>query len=115
MKILLVCAGGFSTISMMEAIKKIVAKSEGLNIEDFDKMESIAIEKLAEKIEKFDIVLVAPQLGHKYEYVQELAKENKKPCILLNAEIYGTMDGDLVLQQVLVAHKRYYTKKIDIL
>lgn len=114
MRILLVCAGGFSTITMMEAIKKIIAKSEKLNIEDFDPMEAISIDRLVEKVAEFDIILVAPQLGHKYGYVQELAKENNKPSILLNAEIYGAMDGGTVLKQVMVAHKKYYTKKIEI-
>lgn len=114
MRILLVCAGGFSTITMMGAIKKIIEKSEKLNIEDFDPMEAISVDRLPEKISEFDIVLVAPQLGHKYDYVQELAKENKKPSILLNAELYGAMDGGTVLKQVLVAHKRYYTKKAEI-
>ena len=108
MKILLVCAGGFSTTMMMGAIKKVVAKSEKLKNEDFEPMEAIPVDRLSEKIRNFDIVLVGPQLGHKFDYVQEVAKENNKPSVLLSAEIYGAMDGATVLKQALVAHKRYH-------
>ncbi|WP_293723770.1 PTS sugar transporter subunit IIB [uncultured Cetobacterium sp.] len=108
MKILLVCAGGFSTTMMMGAIKKIIAKSEKLNSEDFEPMEAIPVDRLPEKIGEFDIVLVGPQLGHKYDYVQEVAKDYNKPSILLSAEIYGAMDGATVLKQALIAHKRYH-------
>lgn len=108
MKILLVCAGGFSTTMMMGAIKKVIEKSEKLNIEDFTPMEAIPVDRLPEKISAFDIVLVGPQLGHKFDYVQEIARENSKPSVLLSAEIYGAMDGGTVLKQALIAHKKYH-------
>lgn len=108
MKVLLVCAGGFSTTMMMGAMKKVVEKSEKLNIEDFTPMEAIPVDMLTQKISGFDIVLVGPQLGHKYEDIQEVAKENNKPSVLLSAEIYGAMDGATVLKQAILAHRKYH-------
>lgn len=107
MKILLVCAGGFSTTMMMGAIKKVIEKSEKLDIADFTPMEAIPVDRLPEKIGSYDIVLVGPQLGHKFDYVQEVAKENNKASVLLSAEIYGAMDGATVLKQALVAYKKF--------
>nr|WP_307776033.1 PTS sugar transporter subunit IIB [uncultured Cetobacterium sp.] len=108
MKILLVCAGGFSTTMMMGAIKKVVEKSEKLDINDFTPMEAIPVDMLSQKISNFDIVLVGPQLGHKFEHIQEVAKENDKPSVLLSAEIYGAMDGATVLKQAILAHRKYH-------
>lgn len=107
MKILLVCAGGFSTTMMMGAIKKVIEKSEKLDIKDFEPMEAIPVDRLQEKISNFDIVLVGPQLGHKFDYVQEIAKEHNKPSLLLSAEIYGAMDGATVLKQALITYKKF--------
>ncbi len=106
MNILLVCAGGFSTTMMMEEMKKTINKSEKLNIEDFV-MEAIPVDRLPEKIEQFDVILVGPQLGHKYIQIKKTSDENNKPSVLLTAEIYGSMDGATVLKQALIAHKKH--------
>ena len=107
MKILLVCAGGFSTTMMMDAIKTVIKGSQKLNIEDFTPMEAIPVDRLENKITGYDIVLVGPQLSHKYEHVQEIAKGHNKPTVLLTSEIYGAMDGATVLKQALIAMKRF--------
>lgn len=106
MNILLVCAGGFSTTMMMEEMKKVINNSAKLEMDDF-KMQAISIDKLSENIAQFDVILVGPQLGHKYTQVQEMAKEHQKPSVLLTAEIYGAMDGATVLKQALLAHKKH--------
>lgn len=107
MKILLVCAGGLSTTMMMGAIKKIIEGSKKLNIQDFEPMEAIPVDRLQEKIVNFDIVLVGPQLGHKFDYIQEIAKEHNKPSLLLSSEVYGAMDGATVLKQALITYKKF--------
>lgn len=45
MKILLVCAGGFSTTMMMESMKKVVKESKSLDEKDYP-MEAIGVDKL---------------------------------------------------------------------
>lgn len=107
MKILLVCAGGFSTTMMMDSIKEVINNSQKLDIKDFTPMEAIPVDRLTDKIEEYDIVLVGPQLSHKYDYVKEIAAEKNKPTVLLTSEIYGAMDGATVLKQALIAHKKH--------
>lgn len=107
MKILLVCAGGFSTTMMMDSIKEVINGSQKLDIKDFTPMEAIPVDSLTDKIDGFDIVLVGPQLSHKYDYVKEVAKEHDKPTVLLTSDIYGAMDGATVLKQALVAYKKH--------
>lgn len=107
MKILLVCAGGFSTTMMMDSIKEVINGSQKLDIKDFTPMEAIPVDSLTEKIENYDIVLVGPQLSHKYDYIKEIALENDKPTVLLTSDIYGAMDGATVLKQALIAHRKH--------
>ena len=108
MNVLLVCAGGFSTTMMMEEMKKTINNSAKLNIEDFS-MEAIPVDRLKEKVDHYDVILVGPQLGHKYTQIQAVSEENNKPSVLLTAEIYGAMDGATVLKQALLAHKKHQT------
>lgn len=110
MKILLVCAGGFSTTMMMGTMKKIIIKSEKLNIEDFTPMEAIPVDILESKINDFDIVLVGPQLGHKFDEIKKIANERNKASLLLTSEIYGAMDGATVLKQAILEHRKYNQK-----
>ncbi|MGL4676900.1 MAG: PTS sugar transporter subunit IIB [Brevinema sp.] len=110
MKIVLVCAGGFSTTMMMNAIKKIVEKSEKLKIEDFTPMEAIPVDILSTKIDEFDIVLIGPQLGHKLEEIKRLTEEHNKPSLLISANVYGAVDGATVLKQALIAYHKYHNQ-----
>lgn len=108
MKIVLVCAGGFSTTMMMNSIKKTIESSKKLFIEDFTPMEAIPVDTLNTKILDFDIVLIGPQVGHKLEEINNIAKENNKPTLLINADLYGKVDGATVLKQALIAHHKYH-------
>ena len=69
MKILLVCAGGFSTTMMMESMKKVVKESKSLDEKDYP-MEAIGVDKLERYINDYDVILVGPQLSHKYDFIQ---------------------------------------------
>ncbi|MGX7419546.1 PTS sugar transporter subunit IIB [Carnobacterium gallinarum] len=105
MKILLVCAGGFSTTMMMEAMKKVINGSEKLAIEDFP-MEAIGVDRLEQNIDNYEVILVGPQLSHKFDYVAEEAKKRDKPAVLLTSEIYGAMDGGTVVKQAIIAYRK---------
>ena len=52
MKIVLVCAGGFSTTMMMNSIKKTIENSEKLDIKDFTPMEAIPVDALSRSEER---------------------------------------------------------------
>ncbi|MGL5722325.1 MAG: PTS sugar transporter subunit IIB [Brevinema sp.] len=108
MKIVLVCVGGFSTTMMMNSIKKVIEGSSKLDIKDFTPMEAIPVDFLKDRIDEFDIVLVGPQVGHKFDQIQELATQHKKPALLIEASLYGSVDGATVLKQALVAHHKFH-------
>ncbi|MGO2100769.1 PTS sugar transporter subunit IIB [Vagococcus salmoninarum] len=105
MKILLVCAGGFSTTMMMEEMKKVIKGSSKLEIADFP-MEAVGVDRMIDVIDNYDVVLVGPQLTHKYDYVKGEAGKRKIPAVLLSSEIYGAMDGATVVKQAIIAYKK---------
>lgn len=109
MKTLLVCAGGFSTTMMMEAMKKIVKESAKLEVEDYP-MEAIGVDKLDRYIQDYDVILVGPQLSHKYEYIKGEADKIDKPTVLLTSDIYGSMDGATVMKQAILAYRKSQQK-----
>ena len=110
MRILLVCAGGFSTTMMMESMKKVVKESQKLDEKDFP-MEAIGVDKLDRYIDQYDVILVGPQLSHKYDYIKGEAEKVNKPTVLLTSDIYGSMDGATVMKQALVAYRKHETQK----
>ncbi|MBL1229177.1 PTS sugar transporter subunit IIB [Enterococcus sp. BWB1-3] len=105
MKTLLVCAGGFSTTMMMEAMKKVVKDSAKLEIEDYP-MEAIGVDKLDRYINEYDVILVGPQLSHKYAFIKGEADKLNKPAVLLTSDIYGSMDGATVMKQAILAYRK---------
>lgn len=105
MKILLVCAGGFSTTMMMEAMKKVVKGSQKLDVKDFP-MEAIGVDKLDRYINDYEVILVGPQLSHKYQYIKSEADKLSKPTVLLTSDIYGAMDGATVMKQAILAYRK---------
>lgn len=79
MRILLCCAGGFSTNMLMQNMKKVVKESAKLNEEDF-KFTAIPADSLEEEIDNWDVVLVGPQVSHKIDSSRLYA--NRKTCRL---------------------------------
>lgn len=110
MRTLLVCAGGFSTTMMMEAMKKVVKNSEKLVEEDYP-MEAIGVDKLDRYINDYDVILVGPQLSHKYDFIKAEADKLNKPSVLLTSDIYGSMDGATVMKQAILAYRKKGKKR----
>ncbi|MDU5509300.1 PTS sugar transporter subunit IIB [Enterococcus gilvus] len=110
MKTLLVCAGGFSTTMMMESMKKVVKESKSLEESDYP-MEAIGVDKLERYINDYDVILVGPQLSHKYDFIKGEADKVDKPTVLLTSDIYGSMDGATVMKQALVAYRKNQAMK----
>ena len=105
MKILLVCAGGFSTTMMMEEMKKVINGSSKLELEDFP-MEAVGIDRLSNVIDSYEVLLMGPQLSHKFDYVKGMADKRRIPTVLLTSEIYGAMDGATVIKQAILAYRK---------
>jgi len=87
-KILLACAGGFST-SILVSKMLTAAEKKGIAVE----IEAVA-ETDVENYPDIDILLLGPQIGHR---LSMLKKEVKCPVITIDQYDYGTMNGEKVL------------------
>ncbi|MEG1004178.1 MAG: PTS sugar transporter subunit IIB [Clostridium sp.] len=106
MKILLCCAGGFSTTMLMENIKKVVKNSKKLDEKDFALI-AIPAETLESEIDNYDIVLVGPQISHKIDFIKSLAEPRNKPYLIIDKDVYGSMDGATVLKMALIKYTQH--------
>lgn len=106
MRILLCCAGGFSTNILMQNMKKVIKESTKLKEEDF-KFTAIPADTLESEIDNWDIVLIGPQVSHKVDFIEAICKPRNIPFIVIDKDIYGQMDGATVLKLALITHKKY--------
>lgn len=106
MRILLCCAGGFSTNMLMQNMKKVVENSEKLNIEDFA-FDAIPADGLEEVIDNWDIVLMGPQVSHKTDAIARLCDPRGIPYAVIDKDVYGAMDGATVMKLALVTKRKY--------
>lgn len=93
MRILLVCAGGFSTSLLAERVK------ESLDSKD-DYIEARPISDVKNNIEEFDIVLVAPQAKYKFDDIKRIANAHGKKVGLIDGKLMSTMDGKKIIEQI---------------
>lgn len=106
MKILLCCAGGFSTNMLMQNMKKVIKDSEKLKEEDFD-FTAIPADSLESEIDNWDIVLVGPQVSHKTDFIAAICEPKNIPFTVIDKDVYGSMDGATVLKLALVTYKKH--------
>ncbi|MNN63260.1 Oligo-beta-mannoside-specific phosphotransferase enzyme IIB component [compost metagenome] len=93
-KILLACAGGFSTSMLVEKMKESVSK-QGLDIV-IDACGEGAIENYL----PVDVVMLGPQLGHAEDSVKNKVGSDI-PVTVIDMMDYGMMDGEKVLNTAL--------------
>ena len=105
MKIVLCCAGGFSTTMLMDSMKQTVKKSAKLNDDDF-KFVAIPVDILQSEVEDCDVLVIGPQIAHKLDYIKPIIDPYKIPYVIVDQDTYGKMDGATVLKQALVARKK---------
>lgn len=105
MKILLSCAGGFSTTVLKENIKKVIEKSEKLDINDFE-VEAVPVDSLPAHIEGTDVLLVGPQVEHRLDTILSIIEPLQIPYVLLDRDTYGSMDGAKTLKLALIAKRK---------
>lgn len=85
-----------STSLLVEAIKK-EAAARALPCE----VESTALHLLEGRIAEASCVLVAPQVRHRLQSVQELGTRHGKPVAAIEPQAYGRIDGKAILDQAL--------------
>jgi PTS system cellobiose-specific IIB component len=85
LKIALVCAGGIST-SILSANMKAFADKE-------DQIEALGWQILEDEIDRFDVVLVGPQITFQFEKIKKLAEQHKKKAAQIDGNTFCRMDG----------------------
>lgn len=106
MRILLCCAGGFSTNMLMQNMKKVVKESAKLKEEDFA-FTAIAADLLGQEIDNWDIVMIGPQVSHKTDFIAAICEPRNKPYVVIDKDVYGQMDGATVMKLALVTYKKH--------
>ncbi|MCL1995761.1 MAG: PTS sugar transporter subunit IIB [Defluviitaleaceae bacterium] len=94
-KILLACAGGFSTSMLVEKMKE-EAQKRGLSVV-IDATAQTAIDK---EIDSISVVLLGPQMSHAEKGLKEKYGA-KVPIAVIPMMDYGMMNGEKVLNQAL--------------
>lgn len=105
MKIVLCCAGGFSTTMLMDSMKAVVKKSAKLNEDDFSFV-AIPVDILQSEVEDCDVLVIGPQIAHKLDYIKPIIEPYHIPYVIVDQEVYGKMDGATVMKQVLIARRK---------
>jgi PTS system cellobiose-specific IIB component len=109
MKIILCCVAGLSTTMMMDSMKSVIQKSKKLNIEDFT-LEAMPVEQLPTDIEGTDVVLIAPQVSYKSDFVKSVTEPLDIPFVIIDQKTYGSMDGGTVIKEALIAKRKQELK-----
>lgn len=97
MKVLLVCAGGVSTGILMKKMMK-HAQAENIDLE----VEAHAVQEFDNNIDRFDVVLVAPQISYKFN---ELKERTSKPVGVIEPMDYGMGRADVIIQLAAKLHE----------
>ncbi len=95
--ILLACNLGASTGVMVGKMEDIVKNSEKLKGKDI-LIEAHPAGELREHIEAFDVVLLGPQISHRFDELAEIATAYHKPIEVINSQDYGTVNGGNILK-----------------
>lgn len=91
MRVLLVCSGGFTTSILVENMRRVMDEKE-------DYVEARPVSDVKDLIDKFDVVLLGPQVRFKLKEVRQLAEAHGKKAGLLDPRFLSTLDGKGVFE-----------------
>ncbi|MGO2101239.1 PTS sugar transporter subunit IIB [Vagococcus salmoninarum] len=98
-KIILACAGGFSTSMLVERMLT-AAKAQKIEVV----IEATAEGKLDKYIDSTDILLLGPQVGYLEASLKEKYRENKVAITTILSIDYGMMNGEKVLKDAIALY-----------
>ena len=93
--ILLVCSAGMSTSLLVSKMKE-AANLKGIEVT----INAMSISECSSVIDKVDIVLLGPQVRFQKSQVDRLVN-GRIPVEVIDMRLYGTMDGQAVLEKAL--------------
>ena len=91
MKVLLVCAAGMSTSLLTNNMKK--------NADPDDVVDAVPVGELESVIDKYDVILLGPQIRFKEKEVKAVCDPKGIPCAVMDMRAYGMMDGKAAMDQ----------------
>lgn len=92
MKVLFVCSGGMSSAIVVDALKK-EAKKHGQELE----VHAIGSSEVAAELEEeWDVVMVAPQIRHRFDHIKKQAEEADIPCGAIPPQGYTPLGGPIL-------------------
>ncbi|HBF7091634.1 TPA: PTS sugar transporter subunit IIB [Clostridioides difficile] len=105
MRIILCCAGGFSTTMLMKNMENVVKNSKKLNDDDFE-FKAIPVDLLKNEVDNCDVLVIGPQIAHRLDYIKPILEPKNVPYVIIDQNTYGKMDGATALKMALIAHKK---------
>ena len=94
-RVLICCAGGFSSSAMAEKAKKEIIDK---HMEDLISIEFSPFSMAARELGDYDLMMVCPHQKYKVKEYNENFVKNQVPIYLIPPRIYGSMDMDEVYQ-----------------
>lgn len=99
--VLLLCNLGASTGIMVSKMKELAGNSAKLKNVDI-KIEAHPAGELKEFIDQFDVILLGPQIGHRFDELKEIAEDHKTPLEVIDSRDYGSINAGNILKQAIV-------------
>jgi len=96
MRVVLVCVFGMSTYYVVKAVEK-EAKARGIDLT----LEAIPVSELPAKVDRFDLVLLGPQVRYKQEQVAKIAAGAGKKMLPIPPDLYAMTEADRLLDLIL--------------
>lgn len=94
-KILLCCGSGASSGFMAQNAAK-AAKARGIDYLIKARSES----EVEDYLDDIDLIMIGPHFKHRQEAIQEMASEYDVPVVLIEGTVYGSLDGDGLVDQI---------------
>lgn len=99
--VLLICNLGASTGVMVDKMRQVVSASERLEGVEIT-IDAYPESTLKEHIEKYDVILLGPQIRHKFSTLKSICDDYNKPIEVIDTKSYGIADGGAILKQAIV-------------
>lgn len=96
-RVIIVCSWGMSTSLLVDSL---LAAAVEAHIEL--QVEALSAGEYAARVEECEVVLIAPQIRHLRKSIEKLAHSVGKPVAMIEPFHYATMNGQAVLEQVIL-------------
>lgn len=101
MKIILVCFAGMSTSMLVSKMEKVAAE-RGLDTD----ITAMPATEIFDELDGADVVLLGPQARYALDKVKSEADPKGIPVAVIDSILYGTMNGEAVLDMALELAKK---------